>query len=310
MRLRRKKHAPPPSVGPRRLPSLGGQAGDQSGVGGETGAFRAVLRGLSPQEVQKAANGDTMPLPDEKLAARLAEVAKQQRRRTTRRRLVAIVVSLLLLLGIGGPVLSADMGVQAFSLGTGQGAAPSMPHMAASNSGMMQIDLPAAVSTTSMPSKPMPVAPTPTPIPPTPTPPSAPPPGPYSTGTPPPGYSSFAMTEPSPDPWAGSWGQCTWWAAYKRSDEDFSGFGDAWNWANAAQARGYTVTTTPAANATVVFAPGVEGASGLGHVSHVEQVLTDGWVLVSEMNFYWNGGGFARVDYRYVYAGNGVWFIH
>jgi surface antigen len=97
---------------------------------------------------------------------------------------------------------------------------------------------------------------------------------------------------------------------YKRPDENFSGMGDALNWANAARARGFTVTSTPAANGTVVFAPGVQGAGNLGHVSHVEKVLTGGWVLVSEMNFYWNGGGFARVDYRYIHVGTGVWFIH
>jgi surface antigen len=147
-----------------------------------------------------------------------------------------------------------------------------------------------------------------------PTPPPAPPPGtpsgPYSNWTPPPGYQSFAVTDFAGDPWAGSFGQCTWWAHYKRPDEDLAGMGDAWNWANAARSRGYTVTSTPAANSTIVFAPGVQGASSLGHVAHVEQVLTGGWVLISEMNFYWNGGGFARVDYRYAQAGSGVWFIH
>ena len=86
--------------------------------------------------------------------------------------------------------------------------------------------------------------------------------------------------------------------------------GNAWNWANAARARGYLVTSYPVANATMVFAPGVQGASGLGHVAHVEVVLTGGWVIVSEMNFYWNGGGWGRVDYRYAQAGPGVWFIH
>jgi surface antigen len=143
-----------------------------------------------------------------------------------------------------------------------------------------------------------------------PTQPSGTPSGPYSSWTPPPGYTSFAVKDFAGDPWAGSFGQCTWWAHYKRPDENFAGMGDAWNWANAARSRGYTVTTTPAPNSTIVFAPGVQGASSLGHVAHVEQVLTGGWVLISEMNFYWNGGGFARVDYRYAQAGSGVWFIH
>ncbi len=77
-----------------------------------------------------------------------------------------------------------------------------------------------------------------------------------------------------------------------------------------ARARGYTVTQLPVDNATVVFMPGVQGASGAGHVSHVEKILTGGWVLVSEMNFAFNGGGWARVDYRYIHQGTSVWFIH
>jgi surface antigen len=150
----------------------------------------------------------------------------------------------------------------------------------------------------------------PTPPPAAPVAPAGAPTGPYSSWTPPPGYASFGVQDFAGDPWAGVFGQCTWWAHSKRPDENLAGMGDAWNWANGASARGYLVTSTPAANSTMVFAPGVQGASGLGHVAHVEQVLTNGWVLISEMNFYWNGGGWGRVDYRYAYAGSGVWFIH
>jgi surface antigen len=66
----------------------------------------------------------------------------------------------------------------------------------------------------------------------------------------------------------------------------------------------------PRANATVVFQPGVQGAGGAGHVAHVVAVYPGGWFLVSEMNFYWNGGGWARVDYRYAHMGSGVSFIY
>ena len=62
--------------------------------------------------------------------------------------------------------------------------------------------------------------------------------------------------------------------------------------------------------ATVVFQPGVEGAGGAGHVAHVEAVYPGGWFLISEMNFYWNGGGWGRVDYRFAYARSGVSFIY
>ena len=48
----------------------------------------------------------------------------------------------------------------------------------------------------------------------------------------------------------------------------------------------------PAVGATVVFQPHVQGASSAGHVGHVEKVYGNGWFLISEMAFYWNGGGF------------------
>jgi hypothetical protein len=44
-------------------------------------------------------------------------------------------------------------------------------------------------------------------------------------------------------------------------------------------------------------------------VAHVEAVYPGGWFLVSEMNFYVNGGGWARVDYRFAHVGGGVVFI-
>jgi hypothetical protein len=34
------------------------------------------------------------------------------------------------------------------------------------------------------------------------------------------------------------------------------------------------------------------------------------WILVTEMNFIWRGGGFGTVDYRYVRVGPGVTFIY
>jgi LysM repeat protein len=144
----------------------------------------------------------------------------------------------------------------------------------------------------------IPLAPTSTPAP------------PYGYGIVPPGFDSFGVRDYFGDIWAGSFGQCTWWAHHKRPDENFYNFGDAWNWANAARAAGYTVTSDPVANATVVFAPGAEEAGGLGHVAHVEQLLSGGWILISEMNFTGNGGGWGRVDYRYITPGPGIWFIH
>jgi surface antigen len=95
-----------------------------------------------------------------------------------------------------------------------------------------------------------------------------------------------------------------------RPDENLTHMGNAMYWASGAAARGYRVGSVDAAGATVVFQPGVQGAGGAGHVAHVIVVYPGGWFLVSEMNFFWNGGGWARVDYRYAYQGPGVAFIY
>jgi hypothetical protein len=135
------------------------------------------------------------------------------------------------------------------------------------------------------------------------------PPPPYGYFIAPPGFESFAVQDYYGDPFGGSFGQCTWWAQHKRPDQDYKGMGDAWAWLYSAPTRGYKVSSTPIANATVIFEPGVESASGIGHVAHVEQILPNGWILISEMNFFWNNGGWGRVDYRYITAGPGVYFI-
>ena len=124
-----------------------------------------------------------------------------------------------------------------------------------------------------------------------------------------PGHPAFAVSG-SGGFYSWTFGQCTWWAQNKRRDENLMHMGNAQYWAGGAAGRGYKVGSTPAANATVVFQPGVQGAGGAGHVAHVEAVYPDGWFLVSEMNFYWNGGGNARVDYRFAHSGYGVSFIY
>jgi surface antigen len=118
------------------------------------------------------------------------------------------------------------------------------------------------------------------------------------------------MQEPASGYYWWAFGQCTWWAQYERQDENLRHMGNAQYWGNGAAGRGYTVSSVPKPNATVVFQPGVQGAGGAGHVAHVIAVYPDGWFLVSEMNFYWNGGGYARVDYRYAHSGWGVQFIY
>ncbi|HEX8731182.1 MAG TPA: CHAP domain-containing protein [Ktedonobacterales bacterium] len=136
-------------------------------------------------------------------------------------------------------------------------------------------------------------------------------PGGIGPWTPVPGHPSYGMSDFAGDPNSGEFGVCTWWAWYMRRDEPQLGrLGYAANWISAARALGMRTGYAPAVGATVVFQPGVQGASGSGHVGHVVQLLSGGWFIISEMNFYWNGGGWGRVDYRYVHTGSGVAFIY
>jgi surface antigen len=124
------------------------------------------------------------------------------------------------------------------------------------------------------------------------------------------GHPAWAMGDFAGDPNAAFFGSCTWWAQYKRMDERLMGLGNAAQWAWNAPGVGLRTGSTPAVGATVVFQPGVQGASGLGHTGHVEAVYANGWFLESAMSTYWNGGGWGRVSYVYAHAGYGVTFIY
>jgi surface antigen len=124
----------------------------------------------------------------------------------------------------------------------------------------------------------------------------------------PPGYHSYGMGDFSGDRYSSVFGVCTWYAWYRRQDRGL--LSNASNWAAAARARGIPTGSSPAAGATAVFQPGVQGAGGGGHVAHVERVLGGGWFIVSDMNFYFNGGGWGRVSYRYAHSGPGVSFVY
>lgn len=111
------------------------------------------------------------------------------------------------------------------------------------------------------------------------------------------------------------WGQCTWWAATRRSDigKPIPGWGNAATWAGSAASAGYTVDGSPSAGSVIVFQPGVLGASAdYGHVAMVEEVRGDGSILISESNAL----GLGVVSTREISAsqlaaaGNGVRYIH
>jgi LysM repeat protein len=89
------------------------------------------------------------------------------------------------------------------------------------------------------------------------------------------------------------YGQCTWYVASKR---DVTWGGNAWVWwysAAGIRPEGHV----PVAGAIVVFRGG-----WAGHVGYVEHVNPDGSFVITEMNYYGNGGGWGRVDWRTVAA--------
>ena len=107
------------------------------------------------------------------------------------------------------------------------------------------------------------------------------------------------------------WGYCTWWAAQTKLTENLENLGNAEAWTSNAHRRGLPTGSTPRVGATVVFAPGVQGAGWLGHVAHVIAVSGKRF-KISEMNFYGGTpfGGYGRVDYRWATSGSGVTFIY
>jgi CHAP domain-containing protein len=137
-----------------------------------------------------------------------------------------------------------------------------------------------------------------------------PPPGGVSPWVPVPGHPTYTFHDFAGDPYAGEYGVCTWWAWYMRRDEPLATLGMARDWIANARARGLPTGYAPRVGATVVFSPYVQGAGSGGHAAHVVAVLSNGWFIITEMNFYWNGGGWGRVDTRYVHTGSGVAFIY
>lgn len=97
-----------------------------------------------------------------------------------------------------------------------------------------------------------------------------------------------------------AFGQCTWYVASRRCIP-WSGNADQWYYAAASY--GYPEGHMPRVGAVVVFWPGGDGASSIGHVAYVEAVgpaagVPAGEFKQSEMNYYYNGGGWDKVSYR------------
>lgn len=119
--------------------------------------------------------------------------------------------------------------------------------------------------------------------------------------------SVYGVTSYPGDDYA--WGNCTWWAAMRRSqigEPIPNSWGNAATWATRAQADGYLVDNTPSYGA-IMQTPYVD--NGLGHVAFVESVNpTDGSWTISEMNV----EGLDVVDYKTLSAADAANynFIH
>jgi LysM repeat protein len=121
--------------------------------------------------------------------------------------------------------------------------------------------------------------------------------GPVSSWAVPPGcYAGIYAINPANYVSRPAFGQCAWWPEVLHPNDPNILLGRR--------------SSVPAPGAVMVFAPGVQGASSSGHYAEVVAVLGNGWLLISEMNMYWRGGGWGRVSYRYVYLSAGVSFIY
>jgi hypothetical protein len=107
----------------------------------------------------------------------------------------------------------------------------------------------------------------------------------------PPGcYGGVYAINPSRYVYRPYFGECNWWVEVLRPDEPTAPY-------DTRLPRGHVARV----GATVFYAGYAHGASPTGHYGHVEAISPDGqWMMTSEMNMYWRGGGFGRVIYRYV----------
>jgi hypothetical protein len=118
----------------------------------------------------------------------------------------------------------------------------------------------------------------------------------------PPGcYGTIYPLDPSKYPPVNStFGYCNWWVNELHRDKPDLLYGAE-----------YRRGSVPVPGAAIYFAGLVQGAGASGHFAQVVAIAPDRyWMLITEMNFAWRGGGFGKVDYRYAHVGSGVTFIY
>lgn len=107
------------------------------------------------------------------------------------------------------------------------------------------------------------------------------------------------------------YGECTWWAdqRYHQLHGVFVPWyrsANAGQWAVQASNYGWHVSGDPQVGDILVLQPNVQGAGSVGHVAVVEQVLSNGHVVASSMN--WGINPRAVSHYQFV-PGPGVAFV-
>lgn len=108
-----------------------------------------------------------------------------------------------------------------------------------------------------------------------------------------------------------AYGQCTWWAdeRYRQLHGTYvpwTSNANAAQWASRAQEFNWRVSSQPIQGSIIVLQPGVQGAWGAGHVGVVEQVIGNGRVIASNMNW---GSSYSQVIDVQFSAGPGVSFV-
>lgn len=106
-------------------------------------------------------------------------------------------------------------------------------------------------------------------------------------------------------------GQCTWWADDRYHQlhgvyVPWTTNANAWQWVARAYQFGWNVSSMPHVGSIIVLQPDVQGAGSLGHVGVVEQVLSNGQVIASSMNW---GANPQAVSYFQFTPGSGVSFV-
>lgn len=111
------------------------------------------------------------------------------------------------------------------------------------------------------------------------------------------------------------YGQCTWWANERYAELHNGAYvpwtwnSDAWQWTDRALDFHWQVVERPSVGDIIDLQPDVQGASRLGHVGVVEQILANGNVLASSMNWGLTVQQQASVSYAQFVPGSGVTFI-